>query len=358
MSDNAEKISVQEMSAAEAAKQSPLSAVYMGTPEFASVILAHLLEQSFMDIKAVFTQPDRPAGRGNKLAPPPVKLLALEHNLPVHQPLHFRQDEHGDAALHTLLSYDPDVLIVAAYGIILPQRVLDLPKMMPVNVHGSLLPKYRGAAPIQRAIMDGECVTGITIMRMEAGLDSGPILMQRAVGIDLNDTSASLHDELAKEGADLLSLALQRLMAGTLSEFPQDDARATYAPKLRKEDGVVDLALSSRVLHARIRGLTPWPGARMTLLRDGQMPLGVAVGPGVFPLTDTMQAAVNEYSSQVNTLKPGAIIGLVDDALLVACADGCYAFTGFAPVSKKLMDAKAFYHGYLAASEHACFAVG
>jgi len=329
-----------------------LRAVFMGTPGFAATILRALLGSPQVDLLAVYTQPDRPAGRGKKLTPPPVKLLAQEHGLPVFQPPHFKPGPGGDAACRELASLQPDVLLVAAYGLILPQRVLDIPRLMPVNVHASLLPKYRGAAPIQRAIMAGEFVTGVTIMRMEAGLDTGPILMQRAVPIGSNDTSATIHDVLAREGADLLLRALERLRAGTLPHIAQDEDRATLAPKLRKEESVLDFSLPPEALHAQIRGLTPWPGALMYLHRDGREPLAVHPAPGLFPLTEKVAEKMREACAASSPPhdradRTGHIVGLVDNALLVTCGEGCYAFTSLRPAGKNSMDAAAFANGYL-----------
>ncbi|MDL2216639.1 methionyl-tRNA formyltransferase [Desulfovibrio sp. OttesenSCG-928-M14] len=335
-----------------AAQKPSLRLVFMGTPDFAADILASLLKASFITVAAVYCQPDRPAGRGKKLQAPPVKQLALEHGLPVFQPQNFKADPAGDAAWAQLSALTPDVLAVAAYGLVLPQRVLDIARLMPVNVHASLLPKYRGAAPIQRAIMAGEAVTGVTIMRMEAGLDTGPILMQRAVGIDLNDNSADLHNELAREGADLLLLALERLSAGTLHAIRQDEALATYAHKLTKEESRLNLDLPARALHARIRGLCPWPGARLNLVRPGKEDLQVLVEPGVFPLHPDMKMAVDAFVESLGGPPvPGTIIGLSQGALLVACADGAYAFTRLRPAAGKSMDAAAFANGYLAGGE-------
>ena len=222
--------SVQARAASAAAGTPLLRAVFMGTPAFAAIILKAMLESRQLSLAAVFTQPDRPAGRGKRQCPPPVKLLAVERGLPVFQPPHFRPGQEGDAAVASLAALEPDVLLVAAYGLILPQRVLDIPRLMAVNVHASLLPRHRCAAPIQRAVMAGDNVTGVSIMRMEAGLDTGPLLLQRAVGIDINDTSATLHDELAREGAGLLELALERLRAGALQPFAQDNR----APPMRQ----------------------------------------------------------------------------------------------------------------------------
>ena len=341
---------VQAEAARLAADQPALRAVFMGTPAFAATILERLLPAGFLDVVAVYSQPDRPAGRGKQLSRPPVKELAERHGIAVEQPLDFKKTPQGDAAVAALAAYAPDVLLVAAYGLILPQRVLDIPRLMPLNVHASLLPKYRGAAPIQRAIMQGEAVTGVTIMRMEAGLDTGPILLQRAVGIGLDDTSATLHDELAAEGAELLLMALQRLAAGRIHETPQESARATHAPKLRKEEGLLDFSLSARALHAHIRGVTPWPGASLVLRREGQPDLDVQVEPGVFPLTEEMArtAAAGAEKKPQCSGSCACLVGQAEGALLISCGDGVYAFTSFKPAGRKRMDAAAFYNGYIA----------
>ena len=336
-----------------------LRAIFMGTPDFAAMILERLLPANFLNVVAVYTQPDRPAGRGKSLSRPPVKELAERCGIVVEQPQNFKKTPEGDAAVAALAAYAPDVLLVAAYGLILPQRVLDIPRLMPVNVHASLLPKYRGAAPIQRAIMQGEAVTGVTIMRMEAGLDTGPILLQRAVGIDINDTSANLHKELAVEGADLLLMALQRLMAGVLHAIPQDNAKATHAPKLHKHEGLLDFSQEPHLLHAHIRGVTPWPGASMLLHRSGQPEIPVHVEPGVFPLTETMKQAVAAYRSDLRKgqrdISRSQCIGLVDGALLLSCCGGGYAFSSFRPAGRKSMDATAFYNGYIAGARDVFF---
>ena len=347
--------SVQARAGRAAEGRPPLRVVFMGTPEFAAVILESLLCSRHVECAAAYTQPDRPAGRGKKLTPPPVKTLAQDRGLPVFQPPHFKAGPEGDAAVSELAALKPDVLVVAAYGLILPRRVLDIPALMPVNVHASLLPKYRGAAPIQRAIMNGDSVTGVTIMRMEAGLDTGPMLMQRAVGIDINDTSASLHDELAREGGELLLLALERLRAGSLPAIPQDDSRATYAAKLTKEESLIDFSLPPEILHARIRGLTPWPGAVMHLHREGREPLPVTAAPGLFPLSPAMREACPSVPATEVRAGRAAIIGLADDALLVTVGGGRYAFTSLRPAGKKSLDASAFANGYLTGFPDAFF---
>lgn len=331
----------------------PLRVVFMGTPMFAAVILKALIDAKHANVAAVFTQPDRPASRGKKLKVPETKALAETFGIPVHQPGNFVNTPEGNDAMELLASYKPQVLVVAAYGLILPQRVLDIPTLMPINVHASLLPRYRGAAPIQRSIMDGESVTGITIMRMEAGLDTGPILMQRAVGIGIEDTAAILEQELASVGAELLLQALDRLRIGKLHSVPQDPQQSTYAPKLFKDEARLDFSMRATALHANIRGLTPWPGATLTLCRPGKPDLPVLVKPGFIVLaTGDLSARIENLSSATSC---GSITGVQQDALLVTCADGWYAFPELQPTGKRSMHASAFYNGYLAGNPGAFF---
>ncbi len=239
-----------------------MKTVFMGTPDFAAAILNALITSGQHEVIAAYTQPDRPSGRGQALKAPPVKELALAHNIPVYQPLNFKAEE--DRA--QIAALKADVFVVAAYGLILPQALLDMPRHGAVNVHASLLPRYRGAAPIQRAIMDGCKMTGITIMQMEAGLDTGPMLLQRALGIGINDNAAALHDELAELGGKLLLEALEKMEQGQANAIAQDNSRANYAAKLTKADGFLDFTnTTARQLHNTLRGVTPWPGARARL---------------------------------------------------------------------------------------------
>jgi methionyl-tRNA formyltransferase len=313
----------------------------MGTPDFAARILDRALTSPLLEVAAVYTRPDRPAGRGNRLQAPPVKTLALARGLPVMQPRSFGSSPGGDEACRELASLAPDLLLVAAYGLILPQRVLDIPALLPLNVHASLLPRYRGAAPIQRAIMNADSLTGVTIMRMEADLDAGPILLQRAVGIDLNDTAADLHRELADEGGALLLEAVDRLIAGTLRPIPQDAGRATCAPRLTKEEGRIDLSLPAYALHARIRGLTPWPGALLVLRRPGRDDVAATALPGRYPETGPLPDEADARP------EPGSVAGVRGDALLVRCGDGWYAFPSLRPAGKTAMSGRAFFNGYI-----------
>jgi len=241
-----------------------LRIIFMGTPDFAVPSLQALLDHSY-DVRAVVTQPDRPKGRGRKLTPPPVKILAEQAGIPVLQPVKVRTAEF----LQELEAYKPDVILVAAYGRILTQAVLDLPPLGCINVHGSLLPKYRGAAPVQWAILNGEKEAGITIMQMDAGLDTGDMLLTGAIPISPDDTTGTLAPKLARLGGELLARTVKHLSEGTLPvPLKQDDSLATLAPLLNKEDGKINWDRPAFMVGCQIRGLDPWPKAATTL--DGE----------------------------------------------------------------------------------------
>jgi methionyl-tRNA formyltransferase len=230
--------------------------VFAGTPDFAAVALNALLTADY-PVVGVYTQPDRPSGRGRKLTPSPVKAVALEHDLPVCQPESFQSEE----SRATLAAFEPDVMVVAAYGLLLPQAVLDVPRFGCLNIHASLLPRWRGAAPIQRAIAEGDTRTGITIMQMEAGLDTGPMLLTSTTAIADNETGGSLHDRLADMGGKAILEGLEALSAGDLHPQIQNDADASYAHKLTKADGHIDWQRSAVAIDRQIRAFNPWPGA-------------------------------------------------------------------------------------------------
>lgn len=236
--------------------------IFAGTPEFAAVALQALHAAGFQ-IPLVLTQPDRPAGRGMQLQASPVKRFALEHGIPVAQPVSLRLDgKYPDIAreAHALLHATPhDVMVVAAYGLILPRSVLDIPPRGCINIHASLLPRWRGAAPIHRALEAGDAETGVTIMQMEEGLDTGPMLLKQALPIASDDTTASLHDKLAALGGDMIVAALRDL--DRLQPEPQPEVGVTYAAKIAKEEAALDFALPSAVLERRIRAFNPFPGA-------------------------------------------------------------------------------------------------
>jgi methionyl-tRNA formyltransferase len=233
-----------------------LEVIFFGTPGFAVPALARLLDSRHRVTLAV-TQPDRPSGRGQRRQAPPVKDLARAHGIPVQQPERLKDD----AFLSGLRELNADIGVVAAYGRILPDALLQVPRLGLINVHASLLPKYRGAAPVHRAVMAGERVTGVTIMRVVRELDAGPMLAAAERPIDPNETSEVVERDLAELGAALLVRTLDELAAGRAREVPQDDAQATYAPKISREDGAIDWRQRARAIHDQVRGLHPWPHA-------------------------------------------------------------------------------------------------
>jgi methionyl-tRNA formyltransferase len=234
-----------------------LSIVFAGTPEFAVPALEALLHSSHR-VVAVYTQPDRPAGRGQQLAASAVKQCAVRHGLPVEQPATLREP----SAVEGLQRWSADVMVVAAYGLLLPRSILQTPRLGCINIHASLLPRWRGAAPIQRAIAAGDAETGVTIMQMEAGLDTGPMLLTRAVAIDARETSASLHDRLASLGAQALLDALDAIAQGTATPRAQPADGVTYAAKIRKEEAAIDWSRSAVEIDRQIRAFDPWPVAQ------------------------------------------------------------------------------------------------
>jgi methionyl-tRNA formyltransferase len=231
--------------------------VFAGTPDFSVPILQALLD-SRHKVVAVYTQPDRPAGRGRKLHPSPVKQLALQHGIPVYQPAKLTSSE----AQRELAALAPDLMVVVAYGLILPQAVLDLPTRGCVNLHASLLPRWRGAAPIQRAIVAGDSESGVCLMQMEAGLDSGPVLAEVRTAITADDTGGSLHDRLSRMAADLLARHLDDLEVGALAAAVQDESLVTYASKLDKSEAAIDWRQGAEQLERQVRAFNPWPVAQ------------------------------------------------------------------------------------------------
>jgi len=281
---------------------SDLRIVFAGTPEFAAAHLQALLHAG-LNIVAVYSQPDRPAGRGHKLTPSAVKQLALQHDLPVYQPQTLRAAE----AQAELAALQPDLLVVVAYGLILPQAVLDIPRLGCINSHASLLPRWRGAAPIQRAIEAGDSETGVTVMRMEAGLDTGPMLLKSHTPISAGDTGGSLHDRLAELGPPAVLEAIDGLAAGTLQGEVQDDSLATYAHKLGKTDARIDWSRPAVQLAYMIRAFNPWPLAHA---RWQDQPLKV------------WTAEVEAGQGQ-----PGEILDCSKQGLLVACGEQALRLT-------------------------------
>jgi methionyl-tRNA formyltransferase len=233
--------------------------IFAGTPEFAANTLEALLGTEH-EICAVYTQPDRPAGRGRKITASPVKQLAVEHQIPVQQPLNFKDEE----ATQILADYHADLMIVVAYGLLLPQAVLDTPKLGCINIHASLLPRWRGAAPIQRAILAGDKQTGVCIMQMEAGLDTGPVLAQAACPINDNDTAQILHDRLALLGAKTLLETLPNIIQLQQQAKTQDNALSCYADKLQKQEATIDWRQAAKQINQQIHAFNPWPIAQTT----------------------------------------------------------------------------------------------
>jgi methionyl-tRNA formyltransferase len=272
--------------------------VFMGTPRFAVPTLEAVIAAGHQ-LAAVYTQPDRPKGRGQQLAPSPVKQCALAHGIPVYQPERIRRPE----IVAELAAMRADAMVVVGYGQIIPQSIIDLPPLGIVNVHASLLPKYRGAGPIQWAIANGETITGVTTMRIDAGLDTGDMLLKRETRIEPEETAIELGERLSRIGADLLVETLQGLASGSIQPEPQDSTQASYAPILKKEDGRIDWSQPAGQIHNRIRGFLPWPGAYTTF--RGQ-------------ILHIWRSRVSEVT--VNA-PPGAIIASAGQ-ILVACGDG------------------------------------
>ena len=275
-----------------------LRIIFAGTPEFAAQHLQALLDSEHQ-VVAVYSQPDRPAGRGRKLTASPVKQLAVAHNLEVQQPLSLKDP----AAQARLADYQADIMVVVAYGLLLPQAVLQTPRLGCINVHASLLPRWRGAAPIQRALLAGDKTTGVTIMQMAAGLDTGPMLLKHSIAITDEDTSASLHNRLATSGSISLIEALNQIHS--LSAEPQDDDQACYAAKLSKKEGAIDWQASAQAISQQVRGLNPWPVAYTDY---GEQRLRVWFAEAK---TDTHTHA-----------QPGSIIAYSKQGITVACGEG------------------------------------
>ena len=278
--------------------------VFMGTPDFAVPCLQRLLEDGH-EVPAVFTQPDKPVGRHAVLTPPPVKQLALSHGIPVYQPTKMR-----DGTVAALLrELAPDCLVVVAYGRILPQEILDVPPRGCVNIHGSLLPRYRGAAPIQWSVIRGETVTGVTSMFMDAGMDTGDIIDTLTTPIGENETAGELFERLAPLGARLLSTTLAAIADGTVTRRPQNDAEATMAPMLEKAMGRLDLTRPAQELHNQVRGMNPWPGAFCTAggktLKIHETRVAAGSGaPGTLLCADPVTVACGEGALQLVTVQP------------------------------------------------------
>ena len=301
----------------------PLRLAFFGTPEFAVPSLAALLE-SRHEVVALVSQPDRPKGRGQKLQPTPTKQVALDAGIPVLQPAKIKDEVFLDAFRDLRV----DLGVVAAYGKILPDALLAIPPMGMINVHASLLPAYRGAAPVHRAVIDGVAATGVTIMRVVRELDAGPMLARVTRPIAADETSVDVERGLARLGAGLLLEVIEQLAAGTAKEEPQDDRAATYAAKITREEGTLDWALPAAAIHDRVRGLQPWPlvsarldGHRYLLHRTAHDPQTVAAAPG-------------------------AIVEAAGDRLVVATAHGTLQILQLQPEGRRVLSSREFLAGY------------
>ncbi|MFS8524082.1 MAG: methionyl-tRNA formyltransferase [Limnochordales bacterium] len=306
--------------------------VFMGTPDFAVPSLKALLAAGF-HVAGVFTQPDRARGRGHKVTYSPVKAAALEANLPVFQPRRLRDPE----ALEALRRLAPDVIVVVAFGQLLPKEVLELPPLGCINVHASLLPKYRGAAPIQAAIAAGETVTGVTTMYMDEGLDTGDMILRREVPIGPEDDAGTMHDKLADAGAELLVETLRLVAAGAAPRTPQDDAQATYAPKVEREHAAIDWRKSAAELFHHVRAYRPWPGAytghrgRILKILD------------VVPLEDAPDAGEAQGADRA---EPGRVVAVMPDGFVVQTGRGRLLVRRVPPPGAAAMSGRDYVNGY------------
>ncbi|MHC3924052.1 methionyl-tRNA formyltransferase [Alcaligenes nematophilus] len=307
--------------------------VFAGTPDFARIALEALLAQGF-DVPLVMTQPDRPAGRGMKLSPSPVKQAAVNANIPVLQPHSLRLDgkypEEAAQARQTLLDLQPDLMVVAAYGLILPKWTLELPRYGCFNIHASLLPRWRGAAPIQRAIQAGDAATGITIMQMDEGLDTGDMLVRSELAIRDDHSAATLHDDLAQLGAQALLEALQQVRDGTLQATPQPEEGVTYAEKLSKAESVLDLSQPAKELERRIRAFDPVPGSTLSL-------------PGLEQPVKVWRAQALE---QTHSAEPGQVLNVSAQGIDVACGEGVLRLLELQKAGSKRQPVAVFVQGW------------
>ena len=301
----------------------PLRLIFMGTPDFAATILKSLLSGPDKVVAAV-TQPDKAKGRGKRVTPPPVKVLAESMDIPVLQPARIKTEDFRNG----LLSYRPDLLVVAAYGRILPQSLLDLAPLGAINVHGSILPKYRGAAPIQWAVINGETESGISIMQMDAGMDTGDVLLKAKIPMDAEETAGSLFNKLAPLGGETVLKTIKGIKEGSLIPVPQDHSHATAAPMLKKDDGLVDWTGEAITVDRFIRGMDPWPSAycfqgeaRLRLFR-----------PQVCETTGGNQ--------------PGCVLRADRQGILVACGNGAVLIREIQPEGGKRMAVEAYLCGH------------
>lgn len=295
----------------------------MGTPDFAVPSLTSLIEDNY-HVAAVVTQPDRPKGRKKVITPPPVKVVAEKYGIPVFQPEKLRDPEN----VQKVLSYQPDLIVTAAYGQILPESLLKVPKYGCINVHASLLPKYRGGAPIHKAIIEGETETGVTIMYMVKALDAGDMIAQRAIPITEVDHVGTMHDKLSQVGAELLIDTLPSLLKGEITPIPQDETQVTYAPNIRREDEKIDWSRSAKQIANQVRGLHPWPVA-FTTWRGQPFKIWWA-----------------NVSEEFADTSPGTVKRVDKEGIVVSTSEGCLILTDIQPAGKKRMSVEEFLRGH------------
>ncbi len=298
--------------------------IFMGTPDFAVPSLQTLLNDKNLDVVAVVTQPDRPVGRKRVLTPTPVKVEAEKHGLPVLQPERLRRPESVEA----IRALQPDLIVTAAFGQILPKSVLELPKLGCINIHASLLPKYRGGAPIHYAVMNGDAVTGVTIMYMAEGLDTGDMISKIEVPIEDSDTTGTMFDKLSLAGAKLLEETLPDLLAGRVQPVPQNDAEAVYSPNITREQERIDWTKPAMQLWNLVRGLHPRPGA-YTLWNGEVLKIWTCAKP-------------DESDRVPDGVRPGTVLEAGERGIAVAAGQGILRITELQPAGKKAMDAAAF----------------
>lgn len=300
--------------------------IFAGTPEFACASLSALVDSGVVPV-AVLTQPDRPAGRGKHITASPVKRYAEEHGIPIMQPATLRDE----GVVSELSALEPDAMIVAAYGLILPQEVLDIPSRGCINVHASLLPRWRGAAPIQAAILAGDKLSGISLMSMTAGLDCGPVFISRQIEIAGNETTGSLHDKLARLGGDLLARHLDDILENRIKAVPQDEAAATYAAKIRKSDAKLDWSKSASELERKVRAYNPVPGAFFFAPADG------AEADNSLRIKCWRAQGIDDVDAE-----PGTVVASDADGTVVACGRGALRLLELQLPGKRRVAAREF----------------
>ncbi|MDD3014668.1 MAG: methionyl-tRNA formyltransferase [Candidatus Gastranaerophilales bacterium] len=301
--------------------------VFLGTPEIAVPSLEFFINKEDIELSAVVTQPDKPAGRGQKLTSPPVKILAEKQGIKVYQPDSIRKDQD---LINILKELKPDLFITIAFGQILSQEILDIPKLGTVNMHASLLPKYRGANPIQQAIINGDKVTGITTMLTDIGIDTGAILLKKEINITENMDAIELAEVISKEAGPLLYKTIIGLKNKTITPVPQNHQESTHAPKLKKEDGKINWNVSAHTIHNKVRGMLPWPSC-YTTFKDAPVKI--------------LKTEILKNKENMNMQGIGEIIGIINNGIGVITGNGIIIVKTLQPSGKKAMDATIWYHG-------------